>query len=257
MQFVEYGKQNKEIIVLLHGGGMSWWNFRDAAELLSEKYRVILPCLDGHAKSDKRFTSIESNASEIVRFIDDSFGGSVLMIGGVSLGAQIALEILSQRASICAYALIESALAAPMKLTALATSPSISCSYFLIKKKWFAKLQARYLGVKDDIFEEYYRDTCAISKADMIAFMRANSLYSIKPSLRDSKAKAQMIVGENEIAPMLRSAKLIASTLSGSTLEVLPKMKHGELSLNHAQLYVDKINKLINKGTDERHNYKN
>ena len=49
MQIVEYGKENRDVILLLHGGGLSWWNYRTAAELLGEQYRVVLdlkPALD-------------------------------------------------------------------------------------------------------------------------------------------------------------------------------------------------------------------
>ena len=36
--------------VLLHGGGLSWWNYRAVADLLAANgYRVVLPVLDGHA----------------------------------------------------------------------------------------------------------------------------------------------------------------------------------------------------------------
>ena len=79
--------------VLLHGGGLSWWNFRAVANLLAANgYRVVLPVLDGHAGSDRPFTSIEDNASELVALIDRELGGRVDALGGVSLGAQVALE---------------------------------------------------------------------------------------------------------------------------------------------------------------------
>lgn len=41
------------------------------------------------------FTTIESNAAEIISFIDAELGGSVLLIGGLSLGGQVLLELLS------------------------------------------------------------------------------------------------------------------------------------------------------------------
>lgn len=83
--------------MLLHGGGLSWWNYRAEAELLSGRYHVVLPILDGHAESDHDFTSIEENASRVISFIDREYGGSVLLIGGLSLGAQVLTEMLSQR----------------------------------------------------------------------------------------------------------------------------------------------------------------
>ena len=43
--------------------------------------------------------------------------------------------------------------------------------------------------IKPDLFEYYYRDACAISKNDMIAFLQANSTYSLKESIKESTAK--------------------------------------------------------------------
>ena len=108
MQYKVYGKQNQDVIVLLHGGGLSWWNYREISELLQNDLQIIIPILDGHTGSDKDFTSIEDNANEIISFIDRNFGDSVLLIGGLSLGGQILVEMLSQRKNICRYAIVES-----------------------------------------------------------------------------------------------------------------------------------------------------
>ena len=122
----EFGIGNSEVIVLLHGGGLSWWNYRDEAEILKDRYHVVIPILDGHSGSDSSFTSIERNASELIRYIDLSFGGHVLAIGGLSLGGQILVEMLVQRGDICSFALIESALVIPMKLTKMTISTPVT-----------------------------------------------------------------------------------------------------------------------------------
>ena len=107
MNYIEYGKKNSNVMILLHGGGLSWWNYREVAEKLQSDYHIILPILDGHAESDRDFTTIEDNANEIIEFIDDQFGASVLLMGGLSLGGQILVEILSRRKDICKYAIVE------------------------------------------------------------------------------------------------------------------------------------------------------
>ena len=58
MNYVEYGKENSDVIILLHGGGLSWWNYKEVAERLQTDYHVVLPILDGHAGCDKQFTTI-------------------------------------------------------------------------------------------------------------------------------------------------------------------------------------------------------
>ena len=234
---IEFGQQNPDVVMLLHGGGLSWWNYREVAELLAEQYHVVLPVLDGHADSDAPFTTIEDNANRLISYIDTHFGGQVLAIGGLSLGGQIAVEMLSQRKDICRYALIESALVKPMKLTHALIGPTFGMSYGMIKQKWFAKAQADYLGIPKALFDDYYRDTCAISKADMIAFLKANSMYAVKPSLSETTAKVKIVAGSREQKSILDSAKMLHKAIPGSSMEILPGLRHGDSSLNKPEQY--------------------
>jgi len=245
LYYIEYGQENDRVILLLHGGGLSWWNYREAAEKLSADYRVILPVLDGHAQSGCDFVSIEENAAGIIRLIDERFGGSVLLIGGLSLGGQIALEILSQKKDVCQYAFIESASVVPSKLTYAMIKPVFGSCYGLIKRRWFAKLQFKSLRMKPELFEEYFRDTCEISKANMIAFLEANALYGIKPSIAASSAKLCVFVGGKEKRVMQKSAKIIHETLRGSSRQVLPGLYHGEFSIHRSEDYVKRMLEII------------
>lgn len=250
MKYQEYGFGQKGTIILLHGGGLSWWNYREAAALLQTDYHIILPILDGHAGSDRPFTTIEENASEIISFIDEHLGGSVLLIGGLSLGGQILLEMLSQRGDLCSYALIESAAVIPSKLTNILIAPAFGGSYGLIRNREFAKLQFHSLHIDPALFEDYYRDTCQITKEDMIAFMKANTSYALKDSLRGVSAEVHVFYGSRENAEIRRSAETIGRTLTGSRLHPLPGFRHGDLSLNHPQAYAEAVRQIINKTAD-------
>jgi len=237
MTVAEYGQQNDNVILLLHGGGLSWWNYREVAQKLAEQYHVVLPVLDGHADSDAPFAGIEENAAKLISYLDTRFGGKVLAIGGLSLGGQIAVEMLSQRKDICQYALLESTLVKPMKLTAVLIGPTFGMSYGLIRQKWFAELQADYLGIPKALFDDYFRDTCKIGKADMVAFLKANSRYTIKPRLSETMAKVKIVAGSKEQKNIRDSAKLLHEAIPGSSMEMLPGLRHGDLSMNHPQYY--------------------
>ena len=242
---IEFGQQNPDVIMLLHGGGLSWWNYREVAKRLAERYHVVLPVLDGHADSGVPFTTIEDNANRLISYIDARFGGQILVLGGLSLGGQIAVEMLSQRKDISRYALIESALLKPSKLTAAMIGPTFGMSYGLVKQKWFAKLQADYLGIPKPLFDDYFRDTCAISKADMIAFLKANSLYTIKPELSETTAKTKIVAGAKEPKSIRDSAKLLREAIPESRMEILPGLRHGDLSINHPAHYVRMLTEWI------------
>ena len=237
MTVMEFGRSNPDVMILLHGGGLSWWNYREAAKALEKDYHVILPVLDGHSGSGHSFTTLEANAARIIAYIDAHFGGQVTVLGGLSLGGQVVLEMLSQRQDICRFALIESALVMPMKLTQALIGPAMDMSYGLIRQRWFAWLQAAYLGIPGALFEDYYRDTCAIEKSDMIAFLRANCAYSPKPALAKTTAKVTIVAGSREQPLILQSAKLLHSAIPGSRPEILAGLRHGDLSINHPQRY--------------------
>lgn len=245
MKIVEYGKENSEVIMLLHGGGLSWWNYRDEAQLLKEKYHVVLPVLDGHAESETSFTTIEANAKALIRYIDENFNGTILAIGGLSLGGQVLIEMLSTRSHICKFAVIESALVIPRPLTAALIAPALEMSYGLIKKRWFSKVQFKSLKLQKKLFEDYYRDTCNIQKQDMIHFLKANSSYSMKQELANTIAKVTIIVGGKEQKVMQRSAKILHNTLPNSKLKVFKDYFHGELSLNYPKAYVEVLMQLL------------
>lgn len=245
MNCVEYGKENSDVIVLLHGGGLSWWNYREVAEMLSDRFHVVLPILDGHSGSERNFTTIDDNATEIIEYIDAHYGGRVLLLGGLSLGAQILLEILSKRSSICRYALVESALVVPSKLTYAMIKPAFGSCYGLIQHKWFSKLQFASLKMKQDLIEDYYRDTCKITKRNMIAFLEENSMYFLKDSVVDCNTEVHILVGAKENSVMKKSAKMIQEKLPGSSLTVLPKLYHGEFSINCAGDYVKSVLEIV------------
>ncbi|MEZ7569961.1 alpha/beta hydrolase [Streptococcus anginosus] len=245
MKYKEYGLKNKDIIILLHGGVLSWWNYIDEIGLLEDEFHIVIPILDGHSDSDTNFISIENNASEIINFINENYNGKVKLIGGLSLGGQVLLEILSRNPNICEYAVIESALVIPMKFTYKMIEPIFNLTYGLTKKSWFSKLQFKNLKIKNSLYDLYYEDTCKISKNNLIAFMKSNSSYELKDTLSRTRAKVLILVGSKERSIMKKSAVKIAELIPNSELEILQGYYHGDISINHADDYVERVKRLV------------
>ena len=245
MKYAEYGLMQNETVIFLHGGGLAPWNYCDKAEQLQDRFHIIIPVLDGHNGSDADFTTIENNADEIINYIDENFCGRIFMICGLSLGGQILTEILAKRKDICKYAIIESTLVIPMKITYAFIQPIVAICYPLIKKRWFARLQFKTLHIKESLFEDYYRDSAAISKENMLAFLKANSDYKLKDSVKESLARVLILVGSKESRIMKKSAEILYEQIPNATLEVLSGYYHGDLGINHASEYIQKIDDLI------------
>lgn len=232
MKYKEYGLKNKDIIILLHGGGLSWWNYIDEIGLLEDEFHIVIPILDGHSDSD-------------TNFINENYNGKVKLIGGLSLGGQVLLEILSRNPNICEYAVIESALVIPMKFTYKMIETIFNLTYGLTKKSWFSKLQFKNLKIKNSLYDLYYEDTCKISKNNLIAFMKSNSSYELKDTLSRTRAKVLILVGRKERSIMKKSAVKIAELIPNSELEILQGYYHGDISINHADDYVERVKRLV------------
>lgn len=248
MKTVEFGPRDKPAILMLHGGGLSWWDRRGAALRLMQDHRVILPILDGHAGSDRPFTSIEDNAQEILDFIERELGGRVSLIAGLSLGGQILLEMLARREGVCRTALVESASVLPSRCTAALAGPAVSLSYPLIQSRRFAFLQFRALHLPPELFGEYFRDTCAISKESLITFTRASALYSLRASIRKTAARVHVVYGGRETARVRASAEAIRRAIPGCTVSRQPGLRHGEFSICQTENYVRTLRRLMKEG---------
>ncbi|WP_247935700.1 hypothetical protein [Streptococcus lutetiensis] len=111
----------------------------------------------------------------------------------------------------------------------------------MIRKKWFAKWQFRYLGMRANLFAHYYEDTRKLSKQNLMAFTKASSLYQAKPSLKESSARVRIIVGEKEAKRMLASARYLHDFLPDSRLEIKAGLAHGRYAINQLDLYVREL----------------
>lgn len=240
MIFKEFGNKNNPVIIFLHGGGLSWWSFKPQIEVLQKRYFVITPIIDGHGDDcANTFMSIRKSAERVIEYIQNNCNGRVFAICGLSIGAKIVVEILSQKCDITEYAVIESALVYPMKMVNKLTVPMYNLCYGLIKKRWYARVQAKTLNIPEELFEAYYMDSSRMTKESLINITKSNSEFSISQALCNTDAKTLILVGGKELQIMKKSAKLLHQTIKGSSLKVIPKYGHGQISLIHTDKYIE------------------
>lgn len=246
MRFKTFGDRSLPVVIMLHGGGLSWWSLTGIVELMESDYHIVTPVIDGHGEDgDTGFISIEDSAEKLIAYIDSQHEGEVHAICGLSLGAQVALEVLARRQNIAKFALIESALVHPIKGVVALTVPTYKLFYGLVKKKWFSKMQAKTLFVPEAMFQQYYEDSLRISKESLINITISNGNYTVKDTLSDTDAKALILVGEKELGIMKKSADTLHQVIPHSELVLLPEMGHGEISLVHPAAYVERLRALF------------
>lgn len=245
MRFKEFGAG--PAVLLLHGGGLSWWSCAKVIDALKGEYRVVAVVIDGHGEDGGTFVSIEDSAKKLVAYIDSHLGGSAFFLGGLSLGAQIVVEALSIRPDIARYALIESALVCPIAGIKLMAGPTYGLLYGLIEKRWFSRWQARSMGLPDEMLEDYYQDSRRMTKESLVNIALSNGNYRIKEGLAQTKATAMVIVGSGELQSMRRSAQLLHEAVPGSELVVAQGRRHGETSIAYPAEYLALFRRLTGR----------
>lgn len=248
MKFRTFGNKNNKSVMLLHGGGLSWWSLQEHIDAIKENYYVIAATIDGHGDDAKTtFTTIETCADKIIEYINSELNNELYAIGGLSIGAQIAVEVLSRGENTVKKALIESALVTPIKMIVAMIKPMYHMSYGLIKQKWFSKYQAKALFVPESMFDSYYEDSMKMSKQSLINMTVSNSSYEMPVSLTKCKTHALILVGSKELSSMKKSAVLLNKTIDKSSLKILDKYGHGEFSLKTPNKYNELIIDFLNK----------
>lgn len=246
MIFNEIGNKELPTMIFLHGGGLSNWSFNNIIDELKKDFHVVTPIIDGHGEAGEiEFISIADSAAKLIDYIDAQYNGQVFLLAGLSIGAQIVTEVLSQRENITQYAIIESALVYPIKGIGSTTIPLYNMCYGLIKQRWFAKMQAKTLSVPISMFEKYYQDSLKMTKHSLINMTLSNGNYTLNNNIANTKARVLIIVGEKEISIMKKSAQKLHEVIHGSELYIAPNMKHGEISLKYTEKYIKLLRSLI------------
>lgn len=96
MKYFEFGKENKELMVLLHGGGTSYLGILPTAKKIAERYHVILLAYDGFNPSEPKteFQSLAYEARCLEDYIIANHGGKVDILYGLSYGCRTLMQVL-------------------------------------------------------------------------------------------------------------------------------------------------------------------
>ena len=139
-------------MLLIHGGGVSGWMWDKQVQYFKH-FHCIVPDLPQHGQvKDGIPFSIRGSAEEIIKLIEEKGNGKKVSAIGFSLGSQVLIQMLSIQPDLIDFAVINSALVRPNPTLKKWIRPTVTCSFPLIKKRWFSKLQAKTLYVGRRLF---------------------------------------------------------------------------------------------------------
>ena len=96
MKYFEFGQENPEIMVLFHGGGISYKATLPTARILAKKYHVILNAYDGFNPSEPEteYKSAMDEARRMGDYILENYGGKIDILYGISYGCRVVNEVI-------------------------------------------------------------------------------------------------------------------------------------------------------------------
>lgn len=241
MHYKEYGDTNNPFMMFIHGGGVGGWMWDQQIQYFTNYYCVVPELM-----SQSPF-SIEQSARELLLLIEEKANGKPIIVIGFSLGAQIAIQMLSINPSLIDFTIINSALVLPSPALEWMLPPLIRLTFPLIKNKTFAKLQAKTLYIDDNYFERYYHESSAIPVNTLVRILQENMSFTIPPGFRNAQGKILITVGNKEKSIMKKSAiELVRSHLNSDGV-ILTNMGHG-VSLAKPAFFNHFVENWIQKG---------
>lgn len=210
-------------------------------------YHCLVPDLPGHGKSPCTDFSIQNCAEEILNLILTKAQGKKVILIGFSLGAQVAMEILSMNPDIVDYSIINSALVRPAPFVNKMIQPAIRLTYGLIKNRTFSKLQAKQLYIGEEMFETYYKETSNMDMNLLIQILEENMSFRIPTDFSKSTSKILITVWEKEKKMMRKSLLDIVDNTIHCKGVIIPNVGHG-VSLAQPELF----NKLVEAWIHDR-----
>lgn len=246
LHYQENGDKSAPLMVFLHGGGVSGWMWDKQVQYFT-KYHCLVPDLPRHGKSSAIPFSIKDSAERVIELIEEKSNGKKVILIGFSLGAQIIVQLLSMKPDLIDFAMVNSALVRPMTIAKSWIRTTIKLSAPLIKKRWFAKLQAKTLYVGEDYFEKYYEESCQMTADALTGVLEENMAFVIPADFKNTNTNILVTVGEQEKSIMIKSAHDIVKVNKNSEGIVIPNMGHG-VSMAMPDYFNQMIEAWINVG---------
>lgn len=221
-------------VTLVHGVGANLESWDAIAENLSRKYRVVRMDLRGHGKSSRIETCSLENFLEDVSLVLDTLEISRTHLVGFSLGGMIAQAFV---------------LAHPERVEKLALVSAVAGR----TPEERANLQARARKVREEgiasvvaaaadrWFTESFRQKNPELVSRRLEELRANDHRSYSAAyavfaegdlgarLHEIRHPTLIVTGEHDIGSNTRMARFMHDAIPGSTLHILPKLKHSVL----------------------------
>ena len=203
----EFGPANAPTIIFLHGGGVGGWMWKPQIAQLKDKYHLLVPDLPEQGQSvEVKPMTLQNAAAQVAELIRTRAHGGHAHVVGLSLGAQTAIEMLSRTPEVIDHAMASGPLMRP--LPGIGTTNLMAKMYWPFRNAtWLVKWNMDGLGVPQEYFEEFRKDTATLTIDGFVRMTLANGKNHVPPNLQAVTVPTLVLVGEKELKIMKESVR--------------------------------------------------
>lgn len=207
----ESGPEAAPSIVFLHGGGVGGWSWAPQVSALRE-FHCLAPDLPEHGGSrDAGPFSIAGAARAVAELIGTRAHGGRAHVVGLSLGAQVAVSLLSQAPQVVDRAILSGTLVRPVLGAGLIAA--MTALYMPFKNLDFLiRANMKSLGIPPAFYADFAADTRGTNQAALTRILIANMGFRL-PDLSRANVRTLVVVGEKEVKVMHESARDLVRAL--------------------------------------------
>lgn len=225
----ETGKNNTETIIFLHGEGTAGWIWDKQVESFND-YHCIVVDLPAHGKSAniKPFT-VKSSAKMVIDIIKERAHGKKANLVGMSLGAQIIVQILSMAHEVVDHALISGTIARNSQPTEsfLKLLDNLIELYLPDKNKTICIMSyARSYNIPGDLRTKFKESTYVIEPYSLDKILRETILFKVPDNLEHADVPVLVMTGEKDYRIINESALNLLNVLPNSKGATALKVGH-------------------------------
>ncbi len=203
----EFGPAQAPTLVFLHGGGVGGWMWKPQIAQLKDEYHLLVPDLPEHGQSAAiKPLTLPYAAEQVAELIRTRAHGGRAHVAGLSLGAQTTIELLSQAPELIDHAIASGPLMRP--LPGLGATNLMAKMYWPFRNAtWLVKWNMKGLGVPASYFEDFRRDTAALTIEGFVRMTLANGSNHVPANLSRVTVPTLLLVGEKELKIMRESVR--------------------------------------------------
>ena len=228
MEFHTYGKPDTQTFLLLPGLGVSHEIFLPLVELLKDRFHIVTADIDGFLLGKpSRFTSVDDQAAQVNRYVQEYYDGKLDVAYGLSLGGKILSRMMERNEIAISHAVMDAAPLLPLPKWTVGP-----LRYYQAFNVWTCY---HWTGFWRRLFHSHYFDVLLDEVKKVFPSDKTRAVLEGYKSVYTNKLESisgsdiHYWYGTKEAFVAKPQARHLLSLCPEAHVEVFPKMNHGQL----------------------------